>query len=74
MSFKCWSCFFPGMHQNTPPAYQKKKCAICVGIDNIHELRNCTYCHACKEWMCDACKPRMYDRGWLALKKLFRFN
>jgi hypothetical protein len=54
--------------------YELQKCAVCVGMDNDKTLKPCFYCYACNEWLCDDCTPRLFGRGFLALKKLFTFK
>lgn len=70
----CWKCLGLPIGYRTPTVYKKGKCAVCVGADNDHSEKQVYFCQLCNEWLCDACTPRLFDRGFEALKKLFRFK
>lgn len=63
---------------NTGKADKEKSklgaCAVCVGLRNDHSVKVVYYCYLCNEWICKPCEPKIIDRGFAALKKLFTFK
>lgn len=75
---KCSNCFsLPSIFGQSKPKkryFKQGKCVVCVGMDNDHSIKQVEYCVACEELICDACIPRWWGRGFLAIKKTFRFE
>lgn len=70
----CSGCSMPNQKKASNKKMELQKCAVCVGIHNDQTLKQCYYCYACGEWICDSCNTQWMNRGLAAVKKLFRFE
>ncbi len=59
---------------NKPVKLEPRECAVCVGMDGDHTIKDCYYCYACNEWICTVCETKWMNRGIVALRKLFTFS
>lgn len=49
-------------------------CRVCELTANNTETKECTYCYLCNAWICDACMPNVFKRGWAAFIEKFGKN
>lgn len=67
----CLSCL--GL-PNIGKASKKKEvkiCRVCELTANDTSTKECTYCYLCNAWICDACMPNVFKRGWAAFIEMF---
>ncbi len=71
---RCLGCLIPGLKKASDVKSKQGECAVCVGIDNDRSIREVFYCYLCDAWMCKKCEPKLFRRGYAAVKELFRFG